>query len=454
MNDIVVHKNINPLTPEMRKKFLPYAVLRYLTGGRIIPNYRGLPECVCLEWNNCQEFYHVNDFSTVKEIGDAIWSEVIQSKNLLTTLMTLPTSIIILQEAQKRIELLSDPSAGKRRIILIKDQSGCGYWRMETPAKYLDLTNLYVECTQVEVIYDMLLEYHTIVVQRTHSWDHYYILERLKKLGKRIIYDIDDDIFNIPMWNPASKVIKADQIAAARAIMELSDVITTPSDVIKERFGLQNKTVVIPNAIDLDDWPPMTGTPEDLKLIGSLDGFQRIFWQGSASHEQDWSVCMTAIENLLKKRDNLRLVLLGYMPKQIREKLSSLESNWMHRIEFGEFSNVETYIRIMKQIRGDVGICPLVDDTFNSAKSSLKVVEYAAACLPSVSSNCTPYKEVITDGKNGYLASTPEEWEQKISELLDSPEKSLGIVRECRKMVSEKFNIKKVVKDWQTLFLS
>ena len=453
-NNIVVNKNINVMTPDLRRKYLPFSILRYLTGGRITPNYRKLHDTVCIEWADGKQFLHAKDFAIVKQVGDAIWKEVVQAKNMLPVLMTLPTAIVILEEAQKRVDRVADDAKGKKRVILVKDQSGCGYWRMEIPAQYMNLDSLFIECTQVEIAYDMLLEYDTIVVQRTHQWDHYYILKRLKEVGKRIIYDIDDDIFNLPPQNPASTVIKPDQIAAARAIMELCDVLTTPSEVIKERFALQDKTVVIPNAIDLqDDWIPLTGSSADLKSIGSVDGFRRILWQGSASHEADWYVVIDAIDNLFKKYDDLRLVVLGYMPRCIRERLERREPHWMNRIEYSDFMNVETYVHIMHNIRAEVGIAPLLEDVFNRAKSPLKVVEYAAACIPCVASNIVPYKGVITDGKDGYLASTPEEWEQKIDDLLMSPQKRLDMVWACRELVERDYNIHKIVKDWQTLFL-
>lgn len=453
-NDIIVNKNINVLTPKLRKKFLPFSVLRYLTGGRILTNYRNLHDTVCIEWADGQQFLHTKDFAIVKKVGDAIWKEIIEGKNMLPTVMTLPTAIVILGEAQKRIELLADESQGKKRVILVKDQSGCGYWRMEVPSQYMNLDKLFLECTQVEIVYDMLLEYDTIVIQRTHQWEHYYILRRLKEIGKRLIYDIDDDIFNLPPQNPASTIIKPDQIAAARAIMEMCDVVTTPSEVIKERFALQDKTIVIPNAIDLQDgWIPLTGTPADLKGMGSVDGFKRILWQGSASHDSDWFVVIDAIDNLLQKHSDLRLIVLGYMPRCIRERLEKRVSHWVNRVEYSDFVSTETYVHIMHNIRAEVGIAPLIEDVFNQAKSPLKVIEYAAACIPCVASNIVPYKGVITDGKDGYLASTPEEWEQKIEDLLAAPQKRLDMVRACRELVERDYNIHKVVKQWERLFL-
>ena len=457
MADIPVHTHIPVIPPEMKKRMLPYSVLRIITGAKVIPNYQGKSDVVGLEWANTEtELLHISDFELAKRVADEVWREQVEGKNLLTTLMTLPTAVQLMRAADKRIEHLVDKAyAGKRGIIFIKDTSGCGYWRMVVPARYMDDTEKFIDCVEVEVIYEYLLEYDTIVVQRLHNWNEFYIIERLKRLGKRIIYDIDDDIFNIPPDNPACEVIQRDQQEAARAIMGLCDVIVTPSEVIKKRFGFADKTVVIPNALDIEDgWPVLTGVDEvDLSLLTPPDGIKRILWQGSPTHDEDWFECITAVDEVMKNHFDVRMVILGYLPSVVREFVEDVQKPWWNeRVEFAGFSDIETYVHVAKHLKAYVALAPLKDTPFNQAKSSLKYIEYAAMCIPCVASNVTPYKEVIEDGQNGFLAASHAEWVERIEKLLEYPEERIRMVRSARDTVADRFDVKAAAKQWEGLF--
>ena len=454
MIEIPARNNINVLPPKYQIQYLPFSVLRYLTGGQVTEKYERKPDVVAIEWNSAIDLLHIKDWRIVKKVGDAIWKEVIKTKNMLPSLMTTPTAVVIIEEARKRIERLLDVDK-RKRVMFIKDTTGCGYWRMVYPARYMDEKKYIIDCNEVEVMYDFLLEYDTIVVQRIHRWDQYYVLEKLVKNGKKVIYDIDDDIFSIPFGSPGFEHIKlsVDNLEAARAIMDVCSRIVTPSSIIAERFGHQAKTVVIPNALDLDDgWPQFKGIDSvDDAQFTSPDGVRRILWQGSITHEVDWNQCIDAVDEVLKKHDDVNVAILGLLPRCIRERLESGVPHWVNRVEYCGFNDIETYVSILKQIRAEVAIAPLQATPFNEAKSCLKFVEYAAIGAPTVASNVTPYKEVIKNGKNGFLASTKDEWVEHIELLLEGGQTRLDVIKAARKTVSDDFNIRSVVQQWEDL---
>ena len=67
----------------------------------------------------------------------------------------------------------------------------------------------------------------------------------------------------------------------------------------------------------------------------------------------------------------------------------------------------------------DIFIAPLVDNEFNRAKSHLKYLEYGAMQVPGIFANLEPYSAVVSDGMNGFLAATQDEWYEKISRLIE-----------------------------------
>jgi glycosyltransferase involved in cell wall biosynthesis len=69
----------------------------------------------------------------------------------------------------------------------------------------------------------------------------------------------------------------------------------------------------------------------------------------------------------------------------------------------------------------DVNIAPLVvGDPFCEGKSELKIFETAAAAVPTVASATQSYSGAISDGVDGYLARTPDEWYAKLKSLVES----------------------------------
>ena len=70
--------------------------------------------------------------------------------------------------------------------------------------------------------------------------------------------------------------------------------------------------------------------------------------------------------------------------------------------------------------RFDLGIMPMPDGPLERGKCALKLIIYMAGARPVV---CSPVGEnlfVIEEGVNGYFADSPQTWEIRLAELLDS----------------------------------
>ncbi len=65
---------------------------------------------------------------------------------------------------------------------------------------------------------------------------------------------------------------------------------------------------------------------------------------------------------------------------------------------------------------------PLADDPWTRGKSAYKAVQYMAVGIPVVGSPVGAASEVIGDGVSGYLASTPEQWRERLTMLIENPE--------------------------------
>lgn len=95
----------------------------------------------------------------------------------------------------------------------------------------------------------------------------------------------------------------------------------------------------------------------------------------------------------------------------------------------------------------DIGIMPLPDDPWERGKCAYKLIQYMACGLPVVASPVGMNTEVVTQGENGFLAASEEDWIEALKTLiLDASlrkrmgEKGLELVRE-RFTVERNFEI-------------
>ena len=66
----------------------------------------------------------------------------------------------------------------------------------------------------------------------------------------------------------------------------------------------------------------------------------------------------------------------------------------------------------------DIGIMPLVDEPFERGKCGYKLIQYMACGLPVVASPVGVNRQIVEHGVNGFLAETPEQWEEALQTLL------------------------------------
>jgi len=110
-------------------------------------------------------------------------------------------------------------------------------------------------------------------------------------------------------------------------------------------------------------------------------------------------------------------------------------------------------MKLLKKIAisWDIGVCPLIENEFNNGKSELKYIEYTSLGIPSISSNVEPYRLAIKDGYNGFLASTPEEWEEKLEKLINNKQLREEILSNAILDVEKNYSLKNSVIEWEKI---
>jgi glycosyltransferase involved in cell wall biosynthesis len=95
---------------------------------------------------------------------------------------------------------------------------------------------------------------------------------------------------------------------------------------------------------------------------------------------------------------------------------------------------------------------PLPDDEWANGKCGLKGLQYMALEIPTIMSPVGVNTEIIQDGKNGFLASTEEEWLERLSLLIESKELRNQIGKAGRDTVVNHYSVDAYKQKYVDLF--
>lgn len=251
-------------------------------------------------------------------------------------------------------------------------------------------------------------------------------IEKIKKQSKEIIFDTDDldyDPQYLKYMDYFSQMSSAEKTEYEKGVGAeiINDpyvkVCTTTVSYLANKLKEKNKKVfIVSNKISnheleitnriLENNPrpdPLPKGEEDAVRIG--------YYSGTLSHNKDFAVILDVLMKILEKYKNTKLLLAG--PLDVEDKLNEFKD----RIEIlPRVPRNEYYTNIFKC---DINLAPLeLNNPFCESKSELKFFEAGILKIPTVAVKNQTFSEAITDGENGFLAATQEEWTEKISLLI------------------------------------
>ena len=232
------------------------------------------------------------------------------------------------------------------------------------------------------------------------------VIERL--LGARdrppIVFDFDDAIF-LPSVSDANRFISAlKQPGKVATIIGHSDRVIAGNEYLASyarRFS--GAVTVIPTCVDTTAFVP---SPEAFSSNGSSRSREPVVgWIGSPT-TASYVRRLANVFRRVRERHRFVLRVSGTGEPFELPGVSTDNPPWTLDGEVQLFNTC------------DIGVYPLADDEWSKGKCGFKAIEFMACGVPVVAAAVGVNREIIEDGVNGFLASTEDEWVEKLGRLL------------------------------------
>lgn len=269
-------------------------------------------------------------------------------------------------------------------------------------------------------------------LRRANSFDYIFIQREAFMLGTsyfekkfsqtkaKVIFDFDDSIWlhNISAGNKRLAFLKNAEKTAQ--IIKLSDTVVAGNGYLKQYALRYNPNVtIIPTTIDTEEYKP-DKKPNSKICIG---------WSGSITTIQHFELAIPFLEKIQEKyADQIEIKVIGDGNYRHNE-LNIQGIAWKKETELQELNAI------------DIGIMPLPDDEWAKGKCGLKGLQYMALEIPTILSPVGVNSEIIQHGKNGFLATTNEEWFSCIEQLIESKELRTQIGKLARQTVVDSYSV-------------
>ncbi len=276
--------------------------------------------------------------------------------------------------------------------------------------------------------------------------------------GMRLIYDLDDDLLDLPPEHPDAARL-APLAGAVAAMLRLADLVTVSTATLAARVApLRADAVVVANALDERIW----GDPLWSDSLGPRPRLAppvRLLCMGTATHEADFALIAPALARLVLIAPALAR-LVGQFGARIAIEVigvtarAALPEGVTRLAPPGSVASYPAFVHWLRAQPGwDIGLAPLADSAFNACKSPIKLLDYAALGLATVASDTPAYRAALAAGGGLSVANTEAAWCDALSRLIRRPEARAAQAEAGRAWLEASGTLAARAADWRGAWL-
>lgn len=263
--------------------------------------------------------------------------------------------------------------------------------------------------------------FHVFVLHRTMCTPRIMqFIKAAKKANRTILFETDDLTFDAELFKTTNAYkntsrLERNQYSKGQSHCIVNDpeipFATASTEPLAEALRERGKNVfVVPNKmsehfVKLSEQAYQEAPKRDPRRM-------RIgYFSGTATHDRDFAVVTDTLLNILEKFPQVELLIVG--PLELDKRFNRYKTQIIRKLyapKKEHFANIASC---------NITLAPLeVGDSFCEAKSAIKFAEAALVRVPIVASATKAYEDAIEDGVTGYTATTANEWEKKLTDLI------------------------------------
>ena len=212
------------------------------------------------------------------------------------------------------------------------------------------------------------------------------------------VLDYDDAVFHYYDQH-RNLVVRALLTGKHPALIESAALVVVGNAYLAEfvQAAGARQVKLVPTVIDLERYSIAAINPV------KIDGTPCVGWIGQRTTAAFLAPYAPIFVRLFAE-ELARFAAIGIDAPSLGLPMASI--NWTEQTEVASISSF------------DIGIMPLVDEPFERGKCGYKLIQYMACGLPVVASPVGVNRQIVEHGVNGFVAETPEQWEQALRTLL------------------------------------
>ena len=217
------------------------------------------------------------------------------------------------------------------------------------------------------------------------------LLWLLRRVSRRLAFDFDDAIFCNSDGSPS-----ATRMQRFSAMIRACDHVLAGNRFLTASAKAFNPAVtLLPTCVAAQAYAVTVDKPANV-----ID----VVWIGSSSTRKYLVAALPSLRLAAGRFPGLRLKIIADFDLP-DAGLPTMAVRWNANTEAADLAS------------SHIGIAPMRDDDWSRGKCALKVLQYMAAGLPVVSSDCGANAEIIEDGVSGFLVGDDAGWETRLIQL-------------------------------------
>jgi glycosyltransferase involved in cell wall biosynthesis len=355
-------------------------------------------------------------------------------------------------------------------VFLGSGMDACALWRLWLPQYNFPGSSFFLFRDKPD--FSVIAGNDICVVQRLCTQQQWEFLQVVKSLGLKIIYDLDDDMWNVPEKNPAynalmfykkgfiecmkacdaitvstrhlAKVVTKQIEKAQRDLKNECEQALFQGKIDQEKYNLMAArylrhipVFVVENRLDEKIFAPPTLKKRDKLTVG---------WAGSSSHIGDLEIVLEGLKEVAEEEPGVDFQFRGLEPPVALRTLPN--------VVFKLWTPVSEFVSRMPNWNWDIALAPLEDHAFNESKSSIKILESAHCRVPTLVSWVAQYDRFCSYDPElrWLLCAGRNQWAPKIRELIHDEARRVDLGERAYQVMRKYYSYIGEHEQWRAVF--